>query len=127
MGYQEGRIEDVAFVVRADNQAPALARMLKLSRDEFGYDLAERNLTSLDQFLRLFAFTTIRDGDDIVGLEFEDRLMLEIDDVFRELGPYVESGSHILMHGGTGSRWRYTFEGGRTTTRAEPPKPWYGS
>lgn len=127
IGYQEGRIEDATFVVLAADQQPALQRMLELSREDFGYDLSDRNLQTLDAFLKLFAFDTVRDGNDIVGLEFEDRLMLEIDDVFRELGPWVQSGSQILMHSGTGARWRYMFEDGRTTTREEATKPWYGS
>lgn len=113
-------------MVRAEHQEAALERMLTLSREEFGYDLGDRNLADLDAFLRLFAFSTVREGEDIVSLTFEDRMMLEIDDVFAELGPFVESGSYILMHSGSGARWRYVFEDGETTTRDEPSKPWYG-
>ncbi|NIR34890.1 MAG: hypothetical protein GWO22_02295, partial [Actinobacteria bacterium] len=44
MGYYEARIEDSAFVVRAEQQGPALQRLLALSADELGYDLSDRNL-----------------------------------------------------------------------------------
>jgi hypothetical protein len=126
VGYQEARVEAAAFVVRANRQRDALERMLELSRDDLGHDLADRGLADLDGFLRLFGFTTVRDGADIVGLEFEDRLLLETDDIFRALGPYVEPGSYVLMHAGTGARWRYLFDGQAMTTRDEPGAPWYG-
>lgn len=127
MGYYEARIEDARFVVPEPQQRPALERLLELSREEFGYDLSDRGLTSLDGFLKLFGYDTVRSHGDIVGLEFEDRFLLESENVFRALGPYVEAGSYVLMHSGTGQRWRYTFDG-RTTARVdEPDAPWYGS
>jgi hypothetical protein len=125
VGYYEAKIEDAVFVVRAEQQGPALERLLALSADDLGYDLSDRGLTSLDEFLRLFAVQTVREGDDIVGLTFEDRYLLELDDVFRALGPYVEPGSWVLFHSGTTDRWRYVFDGG-VDRRTEPPKPWYG-
>ena len=82
-------------------------------------------LQTLDEFFRLFAVHTVREGADIVGLEFEDRYLLELDDVFRALGPYVEPGSWVLFHSGTTDRWRYVFDGG-VDRRTEPPRPWYG-
>jgi hypothetical protein len=126
VGYQEGRFVEASFVVLPEDQAPALERLLELSRDEFGYDLEDRHLTDLDGFLRLFAIGTVRDDDTIVGLTFEDRLLLELDDVFRALGPYVQAGSSVLVHGGSGSMWRYDFDGHRCTTRDAGHAPWYG-
>jgi hypothetical protein len=126
IGYQEGRIVDARFVLRASQQPAALERLLELARDEFGYDLSDRGLTDVDGFLRLFAFQTARDGDDIVGLRFEDRLLLEIEDVFAALGPYVEAGSYVRFHAGSGARWRYDFDGERVANVDEPTEPWYG-
>lgn len=87
--------------------------------------MSDRNLTSLDQFFRLFSVNTVRDGEDIVGLEFEDRYLLELDDAFLALGLFVEPGSWVLFHLGTTERWRYVFDGG-VDRRTEPRKPWYG-
>lgn len=126
MGYYEARIEDGVFVVPAEQQPFALDRLLRLSADELGYDLSDRGIESLDEFLRLFAVHTVRDGGDIIGLQFEDRYLLELDDVLRALGPYVEPGSWVLFHSGTGDRWRYVYDGG-VDRRTEEPRPWYGS
>jgi hypothetical protein len=126
IGYQEGRIEEARFVLRADQQAPALARLLELARDDFGYDLSDRGLTDVDGFLRLFAIGTVRDGDDIVRLTFEDRLLLELEEVFAALAPYVEAGSYVRFHAGSGARWRYDFDGEHVTNVDEPAAPWYG-
>jgi hypothetical protein len=127
IGYQEGRIEEARFVLRADQQAPALARLLALARDDFGYDLSDRGLTDVDGFLRLFAIDTVREGDDIVGLTFEDRLLLELEEVLAALAPYVEAGSYVRFHAGSSARWRYEFDGERVTNVDEPSAPWYGS
>jgi hypothetical protein len=126
IGYQEGRIEDARFVLRADQQAPALARLLELARDGFGYDLSDRGLTDVDGFLRLFAIDTVRHGDDIVSLSFEDRLLLELEEVFATLAPHVEAGSFVRFHAGSSARWRYDFDGERLTNVDEPSAPWYG-
>lgn len=126
MGYQEGRVEEARFVLRAEQQHAALGRLLELARDEFGYDLSDRGLTDVDGFLRLFAFETVREGDDIVSLRFEDRLLLELEDVFVALGPFVEAGSYVVLHAGSGARWRYVFDGERTANVDEPSAPWYG-
>ena len=125
MGYYEAKIEDAVFVVRAEQQDAALDRMLELAADDLGYDLSDRGLQTLDEFFRLFAVHTVREGEDIVGLEFEDRYLLELDDVFRALGPYVEPGP-----GCCSTRARRT--GGATCStvgvdrRSEEPRPWYG-
>lgn len=126
MGYYEARIEGAEFVVRADQQAPALERLIRLSAEDLGYDLTDRNLQDLDQFLRLFSVDTVRSDGDIVSLQFEDRYLLELDDVFQALGPYVEPGSWVLFHSGTTDRWRYLFDGRGVVRRTEPGKPWYG-
>lgn len=126
MGYQEARLEDGRFVLRGERQAEALERLLVLSQDVFGYDLSDRNLADVDGFLRLFAFTTVRDGQDIVALRFEDRLLLEIEDVFATLAPYVEPGSYLVLHAGSGARWRYDFDGQRMTSTDVDHRPWYG-
>lgn len=126
MGYYEAKITESVFVVEPDAADRALQRMLELSREDFGYDLTDRGLQTLDEFLRLFSIITVREGDRIVALEFEDRLMLETEDVFRELAPYVGAGSFVRMHSGTGQRWRYEFDGEEMTTVDEPDAPWYG-
>jgi hypothetical protein len=113
-------------VLRADQQADALEALLTLARDGFGYDLSDRGLADVDGFLRLFAIDTVRDGDDIVGLHFDDRLLLELEEVFATLGPYVEQGSYVVFHAGSGARWRYAFDGERVTNLDEAPAPWYG-
>ena len=127
MGYYEARIEDAEFVVAADQQSAALDRLLRLSAEDFGYDLSDRGLTSLDGFFRLFEIVTVRADGDIVGLRFDGRYLLELDDVFVALGPYVEAGSWVLFHSGTTERWRYLFDGRDVVRRTEPPRPWYGS
>lgn len=126
MGYYEAKITESVFVVEPDAADRALQRMLELSREDFGYDLTDRGLQTLDEFLRLFSIITVREGDRIVALEFEDRLMLETEDVFRELAPSVGAGSFVRMHSGTGQRWRYEFDGEEMTTVDEPDAPWYG-
>jgi hypothetical protein len=68
----------------------------------------------------------VRDGDDIVSLAFEDRLLLELEEVFATLGPYVEAGSYVVFHAGSSARWRYVFDGERVTNVDEAPAPWYG-
>jgi hypothetical protein len=113
-------------VLRDDRQEAALDALLKLAREAFGYDLADRGLTDVDGFLRLFAIDTVRDGDDIVSLRFEDRLLLELEEVFVTLGPFVEPGSYVLFHAGSGAGWRYVFDGTSTTNADESPAPWYG-
>lgn len=127
MGYYNARIEESRFVVPAGAQPAALQRGLDLSRDELGYDLADRDLQDLDGFLKLFGFDTVRDGEDIVALEFDDKYLIESEEVFRALAPYVEAGSYILLHSGTGARWRHTFDGQAMTRVDEPDAPWYGS
>lgn len=127
MGYYEARIEEARFRLPAELQRPALERLLAVSRDEFGYDLADRGLEDVDGFLRLFGFRTEREDGSIVGLHFEDRFLLETEDVFHALAPFVEAGSDVLIHSGTGARWRYVFDGERMQRRDEPDAPWYGS
>ena len=127
MGYYEARIEDARFTVPAEQQQEALGLLLEMSRDEFGYDLADHGVTSLSQFLKLFGYDTVTADGDIVGIEFEDRFLLESEDIFRALGPYVEAGSFVLLHAGTGQRWRYVFDGQGTGRVDEPNAPWYGS
>jgi hypothetical protein len=68
----------------------------------------------------------VREGDDIVGLTFEDRLLLELEDVFAALAPYVEAGSYVRFHAGSSARWRYEFDGEHVTNVDEPSAPWYG-
>lgn len=113
-------------MLRGAHQAIALDQLLELSREVFGYDLEDRGLRDVDGFLRLFAFETVRDGEDIVGLRFEDRLLLEIEDVFRTLAPHVEAGGYLVLHAGSGARWRYEFDGARMATVDLDPAPWYG-
>jgi hypothetical protein len=113
-------------VLRTDEQAAALETLLTLARDGFGYDLSDRGLTDVDGFLRLFAIDTVRNGGDIVGLRFEDRLLLELEDVFTALAPFVEAGSYVAFHAGSGARWRYEFDGEHVTNVDQPSAPWYG-
>ena len=126
IGYQEARLEDSRFILRGEQQAEALERLLELSKERFGYDLADRELADVDSFLRLFAFETVRDGDDIIALTFEDRLLLEIEDVFSTLAAFVEPGSFLQLHAGSGARWRYDFDGSQMTTTDLERRPWYG-
>jgi hypothetical protein len=127
VGYYEARVEDSAFVVREERQQSALVRLLELARDELGYDLSDRGLTSLAGFLRLFGYDVVYEDGDIVGLQFEGQYFLETDEVFRALVPYVEPGSWVLMHSGTGQRWRYVFDGTGLRQIDEELRPWYGS
>lgn len=127
MGYYEARILESRFVLPPARQEEALRTLLALSRDSFGYDLGARGLTSVDGFLRLFGFQTVRRDGTIVALEFEDRLMLEAEEVFEALAPYVEAGSFVRLHAGTGARWRYEFDGEQMHRVDEPNAPWYGS
>lgn len=127
MGYYEARVEDSVFVVLEDQQQPALARLLELARDDLGYDLYDRGLTSLAGFLRLFGYAVVYEGRDIVALQFEGQFFLETDDVFRALAPFVEPGSWVLMHSGTGQRWRYVFDGTGIRQIDEELLPWHGS
>ncbi len=114
-------------MLRGARQRAALEALLTLAREVFGYDLVDRGLTDVDGFLRLFAIDTVREGEDIVSLRFEDRLLLELEDVFRTLGPYVDAGSYVAFHAGSTARWRYVFDGTSTTNVDQPPAPWYGS
>ena len=126
MGYYEAKIIAARFVVPPDRADDALRGLLAWADEELGLDLADRELTSLDEFLAMFSISTVRDGDTVVGLEFEDLLLLETEDVFRELGPFVAEGSFVRMHAGTGQRWRYDFDGQRMHKSDEPGTPWYG-
>ena len=126
MGYYEAKIVDSRFVVPPEPASEALQRLLAWSEDELGLDLSDRGLVRLDEFLELFSVSTVRDGDTIVALDFDDRLMLETEDVFRVLGPFVAAGSYVRMHAGTGLRWRYDFDGEQMRKSDEPGTPWYG-
>lgn len=127
MGYYEAAITESDVVVEPAAERSALAALLTLSREEFGYDLEERGLTDLDGFMRLFEIRVVRDDSGVIRhLEFAARLLLEVDDVFRALGPYVRAGSYLRMHSGTGARWRYEFDGTTTQRHDEPDAPWYG-
>jgi hypothetical protein len=126
VGYQEGRIERAEFVLRAAQQPAALEALLALARDGFGYDLGDRGLRDVDGFLRLVAVETVREGDDIVSLRFEDRLLLELEEVFATLAPFVVAGSEVVFHAGSGARWRYVFDGRGMRNLDEPSAPWYG-
>lgn len=126
MGWTEARVEDARFVLRAEHHRAALDRLLRLARETFHYDLSDLELGDVDGFLRLLGFTAERDGGDIVGLEFEDKLLPEIEGVFDALAPYLEAGSYVRMHGGTNARWRYDFDGERCHRADEPPAYWDG-
>ena len=126
MGYYEARIVESRFGVPPEHEAGALQRLLDWSEDELGLDLSDRGFTGLDEFLALFSVSTLRDGDGIVALEFDDRLLLETEDVFRVLGPFVTAGSYVRMHAGTGQRWRYDYDGEAMRKSDEPGTPWYG-
>ena len=126
MGYYEAKIVEARFVVPPQRADDALLRLLRWADEELGVDLADRGLTSLDEFFAMFSIATRRDGDTIVGLEFEDRLLLETEDVFAALGPFVEPGSYVRMHSGTGQRWRYDFDGAGMRKSDEADTPWYG-
>jgi hypothetical protein len=127
VGYYEAAIIESEFVVEPAAERSALAALLTLSRDEFGYDLDDRGLTDLDGFMRLFEIRVVRDEDGVIRhLAFAAQLLLETDDVFRALGPYVRAGSYVRMHSGTGARWRYEFDGAVTRRHDEPDAPWYG-
>ncbi|WP_205745814.1 hypothetical protein [Egibacter rhizosphaerae] len=126
MGWTEARVEDARFVLREEHHRPALERLLRLARETFHYDLSDLQLRDVDGFLRLLGFATERDGGDIVGLAFEDKLVPEIEDVFDALAPYLEAGSYVRMHGGTNARWRYDFDGNVCHRRDEPPDYWKG-
>lgn len=127
MGYYEARITGSRFTIAPEREAAALERLLEVSRDDFGYDLADRELTDLEGFLRLFEVGVERDDEGrIVGLRFDAQLLLETEDVFQALGPYAEAGSYVRVHSGTGARWRYDYDGTSTTRVDEPDEPWDG-
>lgn len=127
MGYYEAAITESDFVVEPAAERSALRSLLVLSREEFGYDLEDRGLADLDGFFRLFEIRVVRDDDGVIRhLDFAAQLLLEVEDVFRALGPYVRAGSYVRMHSGTGSRWRYEFDGAVTQRHDEPDAPWYG-
>ena len=110
MGYQEGRIVQCEFVIGRDRQDATRDALATFARD-LGW---EGVLTDVDAGPRLFSVKAVRDGDDnVVSLEFEDRLLLEIDELFSTLASHVESGSYIHWQSGTGAEWRYLFDGQR--------------
>lgn len=127
MGYYEAAITESDSSSNPPPSARHCGRCSVLSREEFGYDLEDRGLADLDGFFRLFEIRVVRDDDGVIRhLDFAAQLLLEVEDVFRTLGPYVRAGSYVRMHSGTGSRWRYEFDGAVTQRHDEPDAPWYG-
>ncbi len=112
MGYNEAQIVAGEFEVPADQQDAARQAIATFVRD-LGYP---HEIPSLAAALRLFEITVVEEDDRVVGLEFDGRILYELEDAFKVLAPYVEPGSYLHWRSGTGAEWRYLFDGDRMIT-----------
>lgn len=112
MGYNEAQIVDGEFEVPLEAQDDALAAISRFVSN-LGYPY---EVTSLGDALRLFEVTVVEEGHRVVGIEFDGRILYELEDAFRTLAPYVTPGSYLHWRSGTGVEWRYLFDGERLIT-----------
>ncbi len=122
MGYYEAKIEDAVFVVRADQQDAALDRMLELSADELGYDLADRGCRPSTSSSACSQCTPSGRAQTSSGWSSRTGTCSSSTTCS---APWARTWNPGLFHSGTTDRWRYVFDGG-VDRRTEPPRPWYG-
>ena len=112
MGYNEAQIVAGAFTVPAEEQDAARDAIADFVHG-LGYP---HEVPSLAAALRLFEITVVEEDEQVVGIEFDGRILYELEDAFRVLAPYVEAGSYLHWRSGTGAEWRYLFDGEQLIT-----------
>lgn len=108
MGYQEARIVDGDFEI-PDALAPAALADLRAFVRSLGYEGDVADLTAAFRLFELAASPSRRGG--IAGLAFQGRLLLELEDLFHTVAPYVSPGCYLHWRSGVGAEWRYLFDG----------------
>ena len=112
MGY---RIQQTGpkFRIRARNIPKALRAAKAVVRQHL---LPLRSRTAAGKLVELFwqwhwSMQLDRRTGDIVSIRFEGEKLLEEDELFNAIGPYVESGSFVAVIGGDLEAWRWYFDG----------------
>lgn len=128
MGY---RIEFKAarFHINANQKAQALKTLKRLrptsgggwsnGRKEWSW-VSQDQVTkaeTLEAALEEWRFPVKADAEgNIISIYFDGEKLGDEDQLFKELAPFVKSGSFIEMGGEDGDRWRWTFTNGTFKT-----------
>lgn len=112
------------FFIGVENQAAALAAMIKLGNEKRNFYWVELNdfvnSTTLAEVLDAWRWEPRQDKDgNIVGISFVGEKIGDEEILWNTLAPYVRKDSYIEMGGEDGACWRWVFNG-TTCTEISP-------